>query len=37
MTERAWKQMIDMLSALKPGYVPEEIDEPANEPKSSDL
>ncbi|MFH1486830.1 MAG: hypothetical protein ABIH46_12235 [Chloroflexota bacterium] len=27
MTDKAWKQMIAMLEALKPGYVPEIDDE----------
>ena len=35
MTERAWKQMIDMLNALKPGYVPEAEYEPSDEPAES--
>ncbi len=31
MTERAWQQMIKMLDALKPGYVPEASDESSGE------
>ena len=37
MTERAWRQMVDMLHALKPGYVPEEDNEPADRPAPDDL
>ncbi len=36
MTERAWTQMIAMLNALKPGYVPEADDEPSGESEASD-
>lgn len=37
MTERAWEQMISMLNALKPGYVPEADDEHSDRPVASDL
>ena len=36
MTETAWKQMMAMLNALKPGYVSESDDEPSDEPATSD-
>ena len=37
MTERAWQQMIDMLNALKPGYVPEADYGPSDEVPAGDL
>ena len=36
MTERAWKQMMTMLNALKPGYVPEADDALFDESAASD-
>ena len=37
MTERAWTQMMSMLNALKPGYVPEADDVPSDQSAASDL
>ena len=37
MTERAWQQMVDMLHALKPGYVPEDDNEPVDRPAPDHL
>ena len=36
MTERAWQQMMAMLNALKPGYVPETDDAISDQPAASD-